>query len=905
MLLDEDDEMLAQNKPLAVYLPGLDGFGISAAQYQFDDLAKTFEFWRLTIAPEDRSALEKVVTLVADFVLDMSQRGQRPVTLIGESCGGLIAAAVALQIRQRERSSIKQKNNSQLSALKGLVLVNPATSFDRTNWEVFVPILTSLVYFDRSDPQDPDRLTLYGVLGSLILSSLVPDNNQKLRIFDAISNLPALDIPPRNTEQVEAILDATRRGFQETEFRLPAELLQHRVEEWLTVGAPVVSKRLSEIDVPTLVVAGRKDALMPSEDEAKRLVDTIPYAKSLLVPDRGHFVLDESCNLTEAILYSDIDPLDWKTSKKKYDPILDWVLPDPDIINETIERTVKPFITAHSPVFFSTDPITLKRWRGLGKIPEKTGPLLIVGNHQLFAADLRMIFYELMVEKGILARGMAHPVLFAMSNVTDLQGRTPGLSPQVGVLNADYQKFGAVPVTPRNFYRMLQSNQTALLFPGGAKEALKADPDYPLYWPDKVDFVRVAAKLNATVIPLSAIGVVESVNVVVEDVYQLPFIGARARNLSSSLSNARYDKQDNANDLLPSVVVPGVPARNYFLFGPAQDLTNLDPNDRQACEKIYQRIQSDVRTGLDDLMAARTKDPFASTPQRLAYERIFRKTAPTFSIDELNKRDNTRTKYVSVGVGNSRRQVLTAAIAGGFSVAASPQSTPALTANQASVDYDTYAASYDQLDGGVAASTLGLDAARRALVQQATGHALEIGAGTGLNLPYYDWENIRSLTLVDISPGMLRQCKSRFQALADQAVASGSTKLPPVFFITADATQDLLPRFGTNSFDTVVDTFSLCVMGSTGAIRCLDQLQHVSKHRLLLLENTRSAENRWLAAYQDLTASPVAVLGGKGCIYNQDVASMIRRMPTAKIVEEQSFVNGVFTAFVVEKTSAA
>ena len=634
IMIDHDDELQAQKKPLAVYLPGLDGYGVSAARHQFDDLAATFEFWRLTIAPEDRSSLADIVTTVADFVQDVSQRGRRPVTLIGESCGGLIAAAVTLQIRRREHSHEKQ------SSLKGLVLVNPATSFDRTSWETLVPVLTPLKYLDTSDPKDPERLSPYGVLVSLLLSSLVPDRNQKTKIFELIAGLPTLDIPPRNTEQLQAVLDATLRGFQETEFRLPPDLLQHRVEEWLTVGVPVVSKRLGDIDLPTLVVAGEKDALMPSAEEAKRLVKVIPSAKSLVVPDRGHFVLDDSVNLTEAIIYSDIDPLDWEHSKPKYDPILDWKLPDAAVVKETVEKTVKPFQTAHSPVFFSTDPKTMRRWRGVGKFPEKQGPILIVGNHQLFGADLRFIFYELFVKKGILARGLAHPVLFAMSNITDLQGRTPGLPRRIGnPFNGDYQSFGAVPVTPRNFYRMLQSNQTALLFPGGAKEALKADPEYPLYWPeDKIDFVRSAAKLNATIVPLSAIGMVESVNVVVqsEDISRIPFIGERARNLTTSLSNARFDKRDQAEELAPSVVVPGIPARNYFLFGPARDMTTVDPNDRQACERMYRQIASDVRKGLDDLKAARKKDPFANTPRRLAYERVFGKPAPTFSLDELN-----------------------------------------------------------------------------------------------------------------------------------------------------------------------------------------------------------------------------------------------------------------------------
>ena len=59
--------------------------------------------------------------------------------------------------------------------------------------------------------------------------------------------------------------------------------------------------------------------------------------------------------------------------------------------------------------------------------------------------------------------------------------------------------------------------------------------------------------------------------------------------------------------------------------------------------------------------------------------------------------------------------------------------------------YDGYAASYDDLDGGAfAADTLGLDATRRALLAKARGDVLELGVGTGLNLPGYDATRVTS-----------------------------------------------------------------------------------------------------------------------------------------------------------------
>ena len=96
--------------------------------------------------------------------------------------------------------------------------------------------------------------------------------------------------------------------------------------------------------------------------------------------------------------------------------------------------------------------------------------------------------------------------------------------------------------------------------------------------------------------------------------------------------------------------------------------------------------------------------------------------------------------------------------------------------------------------------------------------------------------------------------------------------------------------FGEDAFDTVVDTFSLCVMGNEGARRCPQEMTGVVKARgttcncftmkqallltchqsnphalynallftgvgqILLIENTR-ASNSILGYYQDITAS--------------------------------------------------
>lgn len=160
-----------------------------------------------------------------------------------------------------------------------------------------------------------------------------------------------------------------------------------------------------------------------------------------------------------------------------------------------------------------------------------------------------------------------------------------------------------------------------------------------------------------------------------------------------------------------------------------------------------------------------------------------------------------------------------------------------------------FARLYDPLLAPV--ERLGLRRTRATLVGDAPGRVLEVGAGTGLNLPHY--RAAKEVIATDLDPAMLRQARSR-------ATAAGV----PVRLIVADA--QALP-FRDSSFDTVVATCVFCTVPDPDL--GFRELRRVLKAggELRLLEHVRAPAS-WAARLQDrLTPGWRRIAGG--CCLNR------------------------------------
>lgn len=148
---------------------------------------------------------------------------------------------------------------------------------------------------------------------------------------------------------------------------------------------------------------------------------------------------------------------------------------------------------------------------------------------------------------------------------------------------------------------------------------------------------------------------------------------------------------------------------------------------------------------------------------------------------------------------------------------------------------------------------------RALLVPGAEGRVLEVGAGSGLNFPFYNRQRVRELLALEPSAELRRMASST----ADAASLS-------VTFL--DASAEEIPM-DAGSMDTVVITYTLCSIAD--ADKGLAEIRRVLKPngRLLFAEHGRAPEpavRRW----QD-RLTPVWKRIAGGCHLNRDIPGLI------------------------------
>ena len=147
---------------------------------------------------------------------------------------------------------------------------------------------------------------------------------------------------------------------------------------------------------------------------------------------------------------------------------------------------------------------------------------------------------------------------------------------------------------------------------------------------------------------------------------------------------------------------------------------------------------------------------------------------------------------------------------------------------------------------------------RKNILKNVSGEILEIGFGTGLNIPHYP-HSVTKLTIIDKNPGMNKQAQERISASkikVDNKVLNGE-ELP----------------FEDESFDSVVSTFTLCSIQNID--KSLKEIHRVlnpggkfffQEHGLANDPKIKKWQNRF---------NPFQKVWADGCNLNRDIKSLI------------------------------
>ncbi len=158
---------------------------------------------------------------------------------------------------------------------------------------------------------------------------------------------------------------------------------------------------------------------------------------------------------------------------------------------------------------------------------------------------------------------------------------------------------------------------------------------------------------------------------------------------------------------------------------------------------------------------------------------------------------------------------------------------------------------------------------RRQLLADVQGEILEIGFGTGLNLPHYP-ASVQKLTAIDVNVGMNALAQKRLAASpigVDYRVLNGE-KLP-----IADQT-----------FDSVVSTWTLCSIAKVE--QALQEVQRVLKPggRFFFIEHGLSNDPNVQVWQHRLT--PIQKVIADGCHLDRDISALVKAtFPTVTLTQ--------------------
>ncbi|RAL38181.1 hypothetical protein DM860_000875 [Cuscuta australis] len=586
-------EKRSQSSPLLLFLPGIDGVGLGLLLQQ-QNLGEIFDVCCLHIPLADRSTFKDLVKLVEETVRsEFCNAPKRPIYLVGECLGACLALAVAAR-------------NPDVDLV--LILANPGTSFSKSRLQSILALI------------DVTPKTLYPP--TVYMLSFISGVPLKTALATFAKGLPL----QQTVEELSQNAGALSSYVSVLADVLPVETLIWRLK-MLHSAAAYVNSRLHAVKAQTLILSSGNDEFLPSQEEGERLRRVLPNCDIRQFSDSGHALfLENDMDLVCVIKKSGI----YKRGARR-DCVTDYLPPKP----LEFQKVYEPFRwteVAVNPVMVSTlgnGEIV----EGLAGIPQE-GPVLVVGYHMMLGTELVPLVSRFLLEKGIVLRGIGHPLMFSRQ-------KEGGSLPELSSYDP-FRYMGAVPVSASNFFKLMSSNSHVLLYPGGMREALhRKGEEYQLFWPEQSEFVRMAARFGAKIVPFGVVGEDDVGELLFDyhDLMKIPYFKNSIQKLTDEVVNLRNDVQGElANqDVHLPIILPKLPGRFYYYFGKPIETEGRkeELKSREKAQEVYTEVKSEVSKCIAYLKEKRERDPYRSLLPRLLYQAThggFRSPVPTFEL---------------------------------------------------------------------------------------------------------------------------------------------------------------------------------------------------------------------------------------------------------------------------------
>ncbi|CAH8266848.1 unnamed protein product [Arabidopsis lyrata] len=569
----------AQGSPLLLFLPGIDGTGLGLIRHH-KKLGEIFDIWCLHIPVSDRTPFKDLVKLIERTVKSENYRfPNRPIYLVGESIGACLALDVAAR-----------NPNIDLS----LILVNPATHVNNFMSQPLsgmlnvlpdgIPTLLEDVFgFKKGDP-------LTGMLDAL-------SNEFSVQRMGGVGGGMLRDL-----FAVSANLPTLSRMF-------PKETLLWKLE-MLKCAISSVNSHIYSVRAETLILPSGRDQWMHNEEDIVRYSRTLPKCIVRKLDDNGQFpLLEDSLDLATIIKLTC-----FYRRGKSHDYISDYIKPTPFELQQQLDEH-RLLMDAISPVMLSTleDGRIVRSLEGL----PSQGPVVYVGYHMILGFELAPMVGLLLKERNIHMRGLTHPMVFMYIQDSLVDPK----------MFDKYKLMGGVPVSNMNFYKLMREKSHVLLYPGGVREALhRKGEEYKLFWPEQSEFVRVASKFGAKIVPFGVVGEDDIFNIVLDsnDQRNIPILNDLMEKATKDAGNLREGDESelgNQDCYIPGLV-PKIPGRFYYYFGKPIELAGKEKElkDKEKAQEVYLQAKSEVEQCIAYLKMKRESDPYRHLLPRMLYQ---------------------------------------------------------------------------------------------------------------------------------------------------------------------------------------------------------------------------------------------------------------------------------------------